>query len=365
MGEASFVTVHVATSVAEGELVTELLRAEGIPAHLSSVSSAILGAAPHLFQTKVLVPAEDAARAAELLQDLVRASAEEGAAQALAVGAAPDLQSPVDGAGAGGGAGAAALAPRRPRVAAAFAFLFPGGGHLYARSIPTAIVVEIGMGACLFLLLRGPSTVFPQYAGFATVIALAFCDAWGAARLVRENNQGAPPLAPRRAISRGVILLALAAGAGSGVAALAAMPRWSREKRLAPFSVWCGQEVIAFHNGAPGPRVASLGRVRVWESGPDNHRWFDVTVNGSDSQRLEASADGSASIGIWSGLAARCAQWDLAGKPLGCLVTFNLEFEDRTASPRPERVSARGVCRPPWGQSAERRPARLLPAEDD
>lgn len=270
MVEASFVTVHVASSVAEGEMITELLRAEGIPAHLSSVASAMLGAAPHLFQTKVLVPAQDAARAVELMQDLVRVSAEEDAARAATVDATAGPQSPTGGAEAV--AADTALAPRRPRVAAAFAFLFPGGGHLYARSVPTAIVVEIGMGACLFLLLRGPARVFPQYAAFAILIALAVCDAWGAARLVRESNQGAPAPGPARALSRGVILLALAAGAGSTVAALASMPRWSRERRLAPFSV---------------------------------------------------------------------------------------------SSPRPVVASARGVCRPPWGQSAERWPGRLIPAQED
>jgi len=246
MGEEEMVTVHIAGDVAAGEMITELLRAEGIAAQLLSVSSALLGAAPHLFQTKVLVPAADVARAAEILRELETTAGETGALQAPAGESAPDAlasstaDSPAVASSAADDGRAEGPTPRRPRVAAAFAFLFPGGGHLYAGATVTAIVVEAAIGACLLLLLRGRGRMFQQDAALATLVALAVSDSWGAVRLVRAHSEGrwSPPLA--RAIARGLVLVVLAVAAGSAVAALASIPRWNRERRLAPFSMHCG-----------------------------------------------------------------------------------------------------------------------------
>jgi hypothetical protein len=372
MGEEDLVTVHIVGDVAAGEMLTELLRAEGIAAQLSSVSSALLGAAPHLFQTKVLVPAADAARAAEILRELETTAGEAGALQAPAGEIAPDAlasspaDSPAVSVSEADDGRAAGPTPRRPRVAAAFAFLFPGGGHLYAGATVTAIVVEVAMGACVFLLLRGRARMFQQYAAFATVVALAVTDSWGAVRLVRAHLEGrwSPPLA--RAIARGLLLVVLAAAAGSAVAALASIPRWNREQRLAPFSVHCGQDFVVIHNGAAGPRSVTISRVQVLEVQPDERRWYDVSVVRGDMQLLPAGGDGSATLGVLPELAARCASWERKETgPNGCAMRFRVRFEEPETSPRPAPVYGVGVCDPPWGQPAERRAGRLWPERED
>ncbi len=342
MGEDQLVTVHIAGDEAAGAMITELLRAEGIAAQLSSVSSALLGAAPHLFQTKVLVPAADAARAAEILRELETTAAEAGDSRA------------------------AGPAPRRPRVAAAFAFLFPGGGHLYAGATATAIVVEVAMAACVFLLLRGRARMFQQYAAFATLVALAVADSWSAVRLVRAHLEGrwSPPLT--RAIARGLVLVVLAATAGSAVAALASIPRWNRERRLAPFSVRCGQDIVVFHNGAVGPRGVTISRVQVLEGQSDERRSYEVGVVRGDMQLLPAGDDGYATLGVLPALAARCASRE--SKELAaneCALRFRVRFEDPETTPRPAPIDGVGICFPPWGQPAARRTGRLFPERED
>jgi len=345
MGEKELVTVHIAGDLAAGEMITELLHAEGIAAQLSSVSSALLGAAPHLFQTRVLVPAADAARAAEILRELETTAVSSGAAD--------------DGRAAG-------PAPRRARVAAAFAFLFPGGGHLYAGATATAIVVEVAMGGCLFLLLRGRARMFQQYAALATLVALAVTDSWGAVRLVCAHSGGrwSPPLG--RAIARALVLVVLAAAAGLAVAALASIPRWNRERRLAPFSVRCGRDIIVFHNGAAGSRGVTISRVQVLEVQPDERRWYEVSVVRGEMQLLPAGDDGYATLGVLSALAARCASRE--GKELGpdaCAMRFRVRFDDPETSPRPAPVYGVALCYPPWGQPDERRNGWLFPDQED
>jgi len=372
MGEEEMVTVHIAGDVAAGEMITELLRAEGIAAQLSSVSSALLGAAPHLFQTKVLVPAADVARAAEILRELETTAGETGALQAPAGESAPDAlasstaDSPAVASSAADDGRAEGPTPRRPRVAAAFAFLFPGGGHLYAGATVTAIVVEAAIGACLLLLLRGRGRMFQQDAALATLVALAVSDSWGAVRLVRAHSEGrwSPPLA--RAIARGLVLVVLAVAAGSAVAALASIPRWNRERRLAPFSMHCGRDIVAIHNGAAGPRTVTISRVQVLEVQPDERRWYDVSVVRGDIQLLPAGEDGSATLYVLPELAERCASWERKGPgPNGCLIKFRVRFEDRETSPRPDPVYGVGICYPSWGRPTERHTVRLRPERED
>src|SRR5262245_8565223 len=129
LGEAGLVSIRVTAEAAEGELLVGLLRSEGIAARLDRAPSALIGAAPHLFRIEVLVPEADAARAQELLADLEYV----GAAEAADRGEATQR---------GEGEGETATpAPRRPVVGAGLAFLFPGGCHLYAGQVRTAIVV--------------------------------------------------------------------------------------------------------------------------------------------------------------------------------------------------------------------------------
>lgn len=257
-------------------------------------------------------------------------------------------------------------AARRPLVGAALAFLLPGGGHLYARLVPAAVVLEIGMVACFVTLVIRPADFFPRHAAFATLVAIVICDAVGAFRAVRARNHGADPAGRGGPIGRGLALLAIAAVVGVAVASAVAIPGWLAARRLAPFSVWCGEDVIGVRNGAAGATSVSIDRVRVLASASGEWRRYDLGVTSGATQRLDAGASGDVVIGILPALTARCASWESneSGSDR-CVITFEIEFSGAQGEPRDPPVRAVGVCRPPWGRATERRAGRLFPLDAD
>src|SRR5262245_53860384 len=136
-------TIHRTTDPAEGEMLVEVLRREGVPARLVRTGSAIIGAAPHIFETRIEVPSASAETARQLIADLVYT----GAAEAADLGGS-------GGDGEGEGAGAAPpLSRRRPMMAAGVAVFIPTGGHLYARRPWTSAVLGAGLIAAVALMI--------------------------------------------------------------------------------------------------------------------------------------------------------------------------------------------------------------------
>src|SRR3954469_16035604 len=70
MADDGYVTVLRTTDAAQGELVTEMLRREGIAARFHKVSSTLIGMPAALIEMTVDVPADSEARVKELMRDL-------------------------------------------------------------------------------------------------------------------------------------------------------------------------------------------------------------------------------------------------------------------------------------------------------
>jgi hypothetical protein len=89
-----YVSVHHTTDPAQGEVLAELLRNEGIAARFRGAASTLIGIAEELVSMSVEVPAEDEARARDFLRALgdtaLAASSGARALPPLAPAAAPD-----------------------------------------------------------------------------------------------------------------------------------------------------------------------------------------------------------------------------------------------------------------------------------
>jgi hypothetical protein len=69
-GEWGYVTVHSTTDPAQGEMLAELLRNEGIAARFRGASSTLIGMARDMTTMSVDVPLDDEVRAREFLRAL-------------------------------------------------------------------------------------------------------------------------------------------------------------------------------------------------------------------------------------------------------------------------------------------------------
>ena len=70
MAADGYVTIHRTTDAAQGELLAETLRSDGIDARFHRVSSALIGMPTSMIEMTIDVPARLEARARELLRDL-------------------------------------------------------------------------------------------------------------------------------------------------------------------------------------------------------------------------------------------------------------------------------------------------------
>ena len=69
-GEYGYVIIHNTTDPAQGEMLAELLRNEGIAARFRGAASTLIGMARNMVSMSVEVPIEDEARAREFLRAL-------------------------------------------------------------------------------------------------------------------------------------------------------------------------------------------------------------------------------------------------------------------------------------------------------
>src|SRR3982750_2956266 len=70
MADDGYTAIHRTTDIAQGELLAEMLRREGIAARFHRVSSALIGVPTSMIEMSVDVPIASEARARELLRDL-------------------------------------------------------------------------------------------------------------------------------------------------------------------------------------------------------------------------------------------------------------------------------------------------------
>jgi hypothetical protein len=232
--------------VAQGEMVAELLRREGIDALFQKFGGPLIGLPAALARMTVDVPAESAARAKELLADLEYT----GAAEALETGEA--ASAPEDG-GEGDGDGHL-LSRRYPPLAAGFALILPGGAHLYARRPWTALVLAIGVtGLVAVVAATGSPGAFDV--AIAILIGIVVCDAVGGVRAARAAPGGAD--ASRGAqLGRALGLLVIAALAGG-------LGRLAYDELFVEFKVRCTGSDLFVENHTGQPRTIEITTVEI------------------------------------------------------------------------------------------------------
>jgi hypothetical protein len=353
------IAVHVTTDVAEGEMLTEALRGEGIAACLDTVHGARLGVGPQVFQTKVLVPAADAPRARELLAELREVGESELADAAAAAAVAANESGGPAGVPAPDGDDAGTPAPRYPWRAAGIAFLLPGGGHLHARRTATAIVIELALLACLTAIILGRGTSVLAHVAIGALLALVVGDSIGGARASRAFNAGVRAGAGRQ-LANGVVLLVVAQAAGAAFAGLAMVPDWWQGRQLATLSASCTGWTIDVRNG--DERTGQFVTIDAVVAGPLAGNWYRAQLQGATRLRLAPGAEGKVAYELRSydlppPLIAACAG---NGDRL-CELRFKLVADDDVPPGAEARhTEAIGRCTPRWNQpSAPAVPADL------
>jgi hypothetical protein len=194
---AGYVTVHRSHDPVLADLIGDLLRQEGVEAHVvASHASAIFGAAQSFLQTRIDVPAADAARASELIAALVAeteaaddASAEEDDSPRRRPILAPEATPP----------------PRLSMIRAiGIAPLIPGGGHFVARRALVGGAVLVAQMVAIALMVAGNPR--ESVAGALTAVGLLLFDVIGGALAVRTFNRGGR-VSHTRQISTAVLAL--------------------------------------------------------------------------------------------------------------------------------------------------------------
>jgi hypothetical protein len=205
---AGYVTVHRSHDPVLADMLGDLLRQEGIDAHVvGSHSSAIFGAAHSFLQTRIDVPEADAARAVELVAALVADA------------------TPVDTPRPRPVLAQEALPP--PRLSAMRAIgiapLIPGGGHFVARRALVGGAVLIAQLVAIALMVAGDAR--ESVAGAITAVGLLLFDTIGGALAVRSFNRGGRASHARQMTTAVLALFGLgAAGAALAPAVMRLRP---------------------------------------------------------------------------------------------------------------------------------------------
>ena len=247
MSDDGYVTIHRTTNVAEGELLAEMLRREGIDARFHRVSSALIGLPTSMIAMTVDVPAGSEALARELLRDLEYVGADDTAKPAEAAGDEAPGEPP--------------LSARKPVLAAGFAVFFPGGAHLYARRPWTTLVLALGLAFCLAFAIGAGRTVGLGFA-VSIWIAIVACDAIAGVRAARAQNRG-EQRSRRAQISIGVGLLGIAIVLGAGARLAMEGPSLLRAWRLAKYKISCVDRKITVENRDDRAHLVQIADMRV------------------------------------------------------------------------------------------------------
>ena len=272
MADDGYTTILRTIDPAQGELVAEMLRREGIDARFHQVSSTLIGMPGNMFEMTVDVPTEREALARELLADLEYIGASDASRKESAEPGEDEDEEP-DAADRD-----AAKEPlpsrRRPVFAAAFAFFFPGGAHLYARQYWTALLLAVGGAVCLIMAIASGK----QKDGvvlFTTFGAIVVCDAVAGVRAARAEAKG-----KRRSrdgqLLRGIGLLCLAGLAGSAPRLASELREARRASRLAKLELRCTPWSIAIANRGTTLQVVDIWELRVEASSELGSRQYEI-----------------------------------------------------------------------------------------
>ena len=322
MASDGYVTIHRTTDAAQGELLAEMLRREGIDARFHRVSSALIGFATSMIEMTVDVPAAAEPRARQLIADLEYAGAAEALDQTEGVEVEPaevDRAARAD-IGSDGGEGedqedegAAAnpgasrgpgLSNRRPIFAAGFAVFVPGAGHLYARRAWTALLLAGGAAGCLWIAVSAPTTVVLESA-FAVLVAIVACDAIGGVRAARAEVRGEHASLGRQ-LGRGLILLGIAIVVGTGARFAAAAPHLVRSRQLDEYAVSCSDREIVIDSQGSVERRVQIADLKVQAESPLGTQFYDIGIGGPQFMRVSPGGHLSAFPDVADWLARAC-----------------------------------------------------------
>jgi hypothetical protein len=350
MASDGFTTVHVTTDPVEGELLLEVLRGEAIDARLFHVNSALLGATPHLFQIRLEVASESAARARELLDELGH----------------PQLVDELSDPAAEDAATSVAPAPSRRALKLGVGLMLPGAAHHYVRQPWTAGMLQAGLVACFVVLGRQPESNVVANAFFASCFAIIAADILGAWRALVVSARGATVVPRARQLGRGVVLLALAGAVGTAVALAVALPRWLHERALEELSATCTDLDVRVTNHSARDRYLAVTAVTLRHDVPDAPS-FAAEPWSRDMRRVAPGLELVAPFRVPSDVATSCA-FGSAEYPSGCRLTFQVEVEE-VSEVNGRVLKGRGSCRPGWSHDAvppvRASPLRALEAEED
>jgi hypothetical protein len=271
VADDGYTTILRTTDPAQGELVAEMLRREGIDARFHQVSSTLIGMPGNMFEMTVDVPTEREALARELLADLEYVGAAEASRKESVEEPGEDEES--DGADRD-----AAKEPlpsrRRPVFAAAFAFFFPGGGHLYARQFWTALLLAVGGVVCLIMAIASANQK-DAVVLFTTLGAIVVCDAVAGVRAARAEAKGQHRSRDGQLL-RGIGLLCLAGLVGSAPRLASELREARRASRLAKLELSCTPGSIAIANRGTTSQVVDIWDLRVEASSELGSRQYEI-----------------------------------------------------------------------------------------
>jgi hypothetical protein len=338
MADDGYTTIHRTTDTAQGELLAEMLRREGIDARFRSVSSTLIGMPASMIEMTVDVPVSSEARARQLLADLEYTGAAEeldrqearvaglnkddvgepddddqgvgedvDAAAEHVDAAAEDVADHHEGGAASatdGASRARAVTRRRPIFAAGFAFFLPGGAHLYARRAWTALVVAAGVIACLAAAVTARSALTFEFA-FAILAALVGCDAVGGVRAARAEARGEHRSRGRQ-LARGLALLGAAIAVGGGARFATGASHLIHTARLARYGVTCSDGAIVLENSGGDAREIEISHLQILASSWTGQERYDVGIKGKRLLDLAAGGHGQVTPDLADWLARSC-----------------------------------------------------------
>ena len=252
MADDGYTTIFRTTDAAQGGLVAEMLRGEGIDARFHSISSALIGLHGGLIEMELTVPVESEARARELLADLEYVGAAEAVDQRTRrrVGRVDEVAEP------------AAASRWRALARAGFTLFLPGTCHLYAGRPWTAVVLALAASWCISGAIaadRG-STRFDM--AVATICMIVLCDMIQGVRVAAAEIRGVRASVARQMVA-GVVLAAVAGLLGLAASTAIAAPRLWRAHVLKRFNVTCTRSGVVFESGDTSDRDLVFHRIGV------------------------------------------------------------------------------------------------------
>jgi uncharacterized membrane protein YjjB (DUF3815 family) len=341
MADDGYTTIHRTTDAAQGEMMAEMLRREGIAARFHKVSSNLIGMSPLLIEMTVDVPVESEARARELLGDL------EYTAAADALEAGPEEE-------------AAPTARSRWRALArsGFTLFLPGTCHLYAGRPWTALVLAAAAAGCVGIMVSVERESLAFGAALAALIVIMPCDMIAGVRAAAAENLGRHAERGRQVVT-GLLLAAVAATIGVATRTAIEAPGWWRARQLRRFSLTCTRTSIVIENRDGADRYANFHRVGIATPSPAGGDGIqDVRLAGGAKFRLRAETTGRLPFTAPLDVLAACA----AGRSCFIVVDVTLESaEDHGPLP----LHAIGECTPGWGAQSDEVQGRLTLSEAD